>query len=171
MKLVYYCVLGICQQRWMPFWPPLLPADKPTPIKQRGQYKHINFYINLLNLTKPLNSGLKKWMPKAARHSDGVDSSNPRCWRGKWLHHHGGGVCWLFVLLWMDSWRHELIICKIWYKNNLKMRLTALLFDPRTRAPYHIPLLWRQFLVWIVFEVFTFSPLIFFSPPHNWCKL
>jgi hypothetical protein len=31
---------------------------------------------------------------------------------------------------------HKLIICKIWYKNNLKMRLTALLFDPPTHAPY-----------------------------------
>jgi hypothetical protein len=27
-------------------------------------------------------------------------------------------------------------MCKIWYRNNLKMRLTALLFDPPTRAPY-----------------------------------
>jgi hypothetical protein len=63
-------------------------------------------------------------MRKAARHSDGVDSSNPRRWRGEWLHHHGGGVCWLFVLLWMDLWRHKLIVCKKWYKNNLKMRLT-----------------------------------------------
>ncbi len=24
----------------------------------------------------------------------------------------------------MDSWRHELIVCKKWYKNNLKLRLT-----------------------------------------------
>jgi hypothetical protein len=41
-------------------------------------------------------------MSKAARHSDGVDSLNPQSWRGKQIHHHGGGVCWLFVLLWMD---------------------------------------------------------------------
>ncbi len=75
-------------------------------------------------------------MCKATCHSDVVDSSNPRRWRGEWLHHHGGGVCWLFVLLWMDSWRHELILCKKWYKNNLKMRLTALLFDPPRRAPH-----------------------------------
>ncbi len=75
-------------------------------------------------------------MRKAARHLDGVDSSNPRRWRGKRLHHHGGGVCWLFVLLWMDSWRHELIVCKKWYKNNLKMKLKALHFDPRRRAPH-----------------------------------
>ncbi len=64
-------------------------------------------------------------MRKAAHHSDGMDSLNPHCWWGERLYHHGGGVCWLFVLLWMDSWRHELIICKKWYKNNLKMRLTA----------------------------------------------
>ncbi len=42
-------------------------------------------------------------MRKAARHLDGVDLLNPRRWRGEQLHHHGGGVCWLFVLLWMDS--------------------------------------------------------------------
>ncbi len=75
-------------------------------------------------------------MRKAACHSDNVNSLKPRRWRGERLHHHGGGVCWLFVLLWMDSWRHELIICKKWYKNNLKMRLTELLFDPRRRAPH-----------------------------------
>jgi hypothetical protein len=41
-------------------------------------------------------------MRKAACHSGGVDSSKPRRWKGKHLHHGGGGVCWLFVLLWMD---------------------------------------------------------------------
>ncbi len=75
-------------------------------------------------------------MHKAAHHSDGVDSANLRCWRGEWLHHHGGGVCWLFVLLWMDLWCHKLIVCKKWYKNNLKMRLTALLFDPPRHASH-----------------------------------
>jgi hypothetical protein len=63
----------------------------------------IDFYINLLILPTPFNSGLGTNMRKAARHLDGVDSLNPRRWRGKRLHHHGGGVCWLFVLLWMDS--------------------------------------------------------------------
>ncbi len=128
--------MGVRWWRWMPFRPPLLPPDEPTSIKLRGWYKYIDFYINLLNLTKPCNSGLKKWMHKAARHSDGVDSLNPRGWRGKLLYHHGGGVCWLFVLLWMDSWCHELIVCKKLYKNNLKMRLTALLFDPPRRATH-----------------------------------
>ncbi len=136
MQLVYYYVLGIRRQRWMLFRPPLLPADKPTSNKHRGWYKYIDFYINSLNLTKPFNSSLKKLMRKAACHSDGVDSLNPRRWRGKRLYHHGGGVCCLFVLLWMDSWRHELIVSKKWYKNNLKMRLTALLFDPPRRAPH-----------------------------------
>ncbi len=120
----------------MPFRPPLSPVDEPTSIKHRGQYKYIDFYINLLNLTNPFDSSLKKWMCKAAHHSDGVDSSNPHRWRGERLHHHGGGVCWLFLLLWMDSWHHELIVCKKWFKNNLKMRLTALFFDPPRHAPH-----------------------------------
>jgi hypothetical protein len=54
-----------------------------------------------MNLTKPFNSNLGKWMCKAARRLGGVDLLNPCRWRGKRLHHHGG-VCWLFVLLWMD---------------------------------------------------------------------
>jgi hypothetical protein len=77
-------------------------------------------------------------MHKAARHLDGMDSLNPHRWRGERLYHHGGGVCWLFVLLWMDSCHPELIVCKKWYKHNLKMRLMALLFDPRRRAPHHM---------------------------------
>ncbi len=112
--------IEVRQRRWMLFWPPLLPADKPTSIKHRGGYKYIDFYINLLNLTKPFNSGLKKWMRQAACHWGGMVSSNPRCWRGERLHHHGGGVCWLFMLLWMDLWCHETIVCEKWYKNNPK---------------------------------------------------
>ncbi len=114
----------------MPFWPPLLPADKPKSFKHRGRYKYIDFYISLLNLTKPFNSGLGKWMCKAARHSDGVDSLNSCRWRGEQLHHHGGGVYWLFVLLWVDSWRHELTICIKWYKDNPKESLCGVTFCP-----------------------------------------
>jgi hypothetical protein len=46
-----------------------------------------------MNLTKPFNSGLGKKMRKAAGPLGGVDSLNPRPWRGERLHHHGGGVC------------------------------------------------------------------------------
>ncbi len=49
---------------------------------------------------------------------------------GKRLHHHGGGVCWLFVLLWIDLWRHKLIVCKKWYKNNPKEGLCGVTFCP-----------------------------------------
>ncbi len=76
-----------------------------------------------MNLFKSFDSNLGQYMHKAARPLGGMESLNSRRWRGERLHHHGGGVCWLFVLLWMDSWCHELIVCKKWYKNNLKMRL------------------------------------------------
>jgi hypothetical protein len=35
----------------------------------------------------------------AAQPSGGVDLLNPRCWRGKRLHQHGGDVCCVFVFL------------------------------------------------------------------------
>jgi hypothetical protein len=46
-----------------------------------------------LNLTKPFNVRLEKYMRKATHPSGCVDSLNPHCWRGEWLHHHGDGVC------------------------------------------------------------------------------
>ena len=87
----------------MPFRQLLLTTDEQTSSKHRGLYKYINFYINLLILNKPINRGLEKRMHKAASYLGGVVSSNPCRWRGKQIHHHGGGVCWLFVLLWMNS--------------------------------------------------------------------
>ncbi len=73
-----------------------------------------------MNQIKSFNSGLGTNMRKAACPLGGGVSLNPRRWRGEQCHHYGGGVCWLFVLLWIDSWRHELIVCKKWYKNNPK---------------------------------------------------
>ncbi len=75
-----------------------------------------------MNLFKSFDSGLGQYMCKAACPSGGMESSNPRRWRGKRLHHHGGDVHCVFVLLWMDS---ELKVGKKRYKHNLKMRLTA----------------------------------------------
>jgi hypothetical protein len=95
--------LGIHQEQWMPFWPPSFPVDKPTSIKYRGGYKRTNFYNNLTNQTKSFDSSLGKYICKAARSLDSVDSLNPHRWRNKQLYNHGGGVCWLFVLLWIDS--------------------------------------------------------------------
>jgi hypothetical protein len=56
-----------------------------------------------MNLFKSFDSDLGKYMRKVARPLGGMESSNPHRWRGEQLHHHSGGVCWLFVLLWMDS--------------------------------------------------------------------
>jgi hypothetical protein len=67
-------------------------------IKHRGKHKIIYFYINLLNLLNHFNGGIGTSMRKAAHPLGGVGSSNPRRWRGERLHHHGDGVCLLFVL-------------------------------------------------------------------------
>jgi hypothetical protein len=56
-----------------------------------------------MNLFKFFNSGLGQYMRKAAHPLGGMESSNPLRWRGKRLHHHGGDVHCVFVLLWMDS--------------------------------------------------------------------
>ena len=55
-----------------------------------------------MNLFKSFDGDLGQYMHKAACLLGGMESLNPRRWRGERLHHHGGGVCWLFVLFWMD---------------------------------------------------------------------
>jgi hypothetical protein len=51
-----------------------------------------------LNLLNRFDGGIGTNMRKAAHPSGGMDSSNPRRWRGEQLHHHGDGVCLLLVL-------------------------------------------------------------------------
>jgi hypothetical protein len=51
-----------------------------------------------LNLLNCFDGGIGTNMRKATHPSGGMDSSNPRRWSGKRLHHHGDGVCLLFVL-------------------------------------------------------------------------
>jgi hypothetical protein len=70
-----------------------------------------------MNLFQSFNSGLGQYMCKAAHPLGGMESSNPRCWRGKRLHHHGGDVRCVFVLLWIDL---ELNVCKKQYKITLR---------------------------------------------------
>jgi len=65
----------------------------PNSIKYRGQHKLINFYIIFMILLNLFNSGVGLNIRKAARPYSGMDSSNPRHWRGERLHHHGDGVC------------------------------------------------------------------------------
>jgi hypothetical protein len=55
-----------------------------------------------MKLFKSFDSGLGQYMRKAACPSGGMESSNPRRWRGKRLHHPGGDVRCVIVLLWMD---------------------------------------------------------------------
>ena len=45
-----------------------------------------------MNLFKSFDRGLGKNMLMAARLLGGMDSSNPRRWKGERLHHHGDGV-------------------------------------------------------------------------------
>ena len=49
-------------------------------------------------LLKRFDVGVGKGMRKAAHPWGGADSSNPRCWRGWRLHHHGGVFVRLVVL-------------------------------------------------------------------------
>jgi hypothetical protein len=70
---------------------------------QEVEKKYTNFYVNIMNLLNRFDVGLGTNMYKTACPSGGLDSSNPHHWRAGRLHHHGGGVCYLFVLLWMDS--------------------------------------------------------------------
>jgi hypothetical protein len=56
-----------------------------------------------MNLFESFDSNLGKYMLKAACPLAGMESLNPRRWRGERLHHHGGGVCCFFVMLCMDS--------------------------------------------------------------------
>ena len=64
-------------------------------MKHRGKHKLINFYINLLNLLNRFNGSIGTSMHKDAHPLGGVGSSNSRRWKGKRLHHHGDGVCWM----------------------------------------------------------------------------
>ncbi len=89
-----------------------------------------------MNLFKSSICGLGQYMRKAARPLGSMESSNPRRWRGKGLHHHGGEVHCMFVLLWMDSWCHKLKVCTKWYKNNLKMRLMMSQSVPPRLTPH-----------------------------------
>jgi hypothetical protein len=99
--------------------------------------KYIDFSINLLNLTKPFNSGLGKWMHNTTRNSDGVD---PR------IHAAGeasssitmvvvfvGCLCWCGLTRDVTSSLYVKMVRK-----NLKMRLTALLCATHWLAPYHM---------------------------------
>ena len=46
-----------------------------------------------MNQIKSFSGGFGKYMHKAARPLEGMDSSNPRRWTGEQLQHHGDGVC------------------------------------------------------------------------------
>ena len=138
---IYYNVISLIVYYWLP--PTTMDAVLATIVAGGQALIQLNirsiktywFLIDSTNQTKSFNSGLGVNMSKAARPSGCVVSSNPPRWRGERLHHHGGGVCWLFVLLRMDSWRHKLIVCKIWYKNNPKEGLKTLLCAPPRLAP------------------------------------
>ena len=51
-----------------------------------------------MNLLKSIDVDLGKYMCKATHPLGGVDSSNPHRRKGWLLHHHSGGVCWVFAL-------------------------------------------------------------------------
>ncbi len=116
-----------------------------------------------MNQTKTFNSSLGTNMHKAARPSGSMVSSNSCRWRGKWCHHHGGGVCWLFVLLWIDSWHHELIVCKKWFKSNPKEGLCGVTFWPTLACT--TPIAKRPFKYTNRGQSFMFHEFI-----HSWVR-
>ena len=61
-----------------------------------------------MNPLKTFDRGLGKNMPKATNPLGGMDSSNPRHWRGWRLHHHSVGVCCVYVLCVAVSSGHHL---------------------------------------------------------------
>ena len=85
-------------------------------------------------------------MRKAAHPSGGMDSSNPHRWRGEQLHHHGDGVCLLFVLFCAVSSdrRHSSYVDK--YESNLKVGLLMKQSVPPRLAPYLIETSWLAVL-------------------------
>ncbi len=90
----------------------------------------------MLNLLNRIDGGIGTNMRKAAHPSGGMDSSNPHRWRGEQLHHHGDGVCLLFVLFCAVSSdrRHSSYVDK--YESNLKVGLLMKQSAPPRLAPY-----------------------------------
>jgi hypothetical protein len=79
--------------------------------------KYIHFYINLVILPKPFDSGFGQYAHNPAHHLGSMDSSNPHHWRGTWLHHHGGDVLCVFFLCVAVS----LVVCRKGPEHNLKV--------------------------------------------------
>ncbi len=128
--------MGRCQWQWMPFWPPLLPADKPKSIKHKNDtnilLSTLIYWIEL----NPLTAALKN------------ECARPPATPTVWIHqiHAAGGASGSITMvvvfvgcLCCCGWTRDVTsssYVKKWYKNDLKMRLTVLLFDPPRRAPY-----------------------------------
>jgi len=62
-------------------------------------------------------------MRKAAHYFGSMDSSNSRRWRGERLHHHGDGVCLLFVLF-VPS--HLVVFTRHMYLDKYKRDVTSM---------------------------------------------
>ena len=68
--------------------------------------------MNLMNLLNRFDGGIVTSMSKAAHPSGGVDSSNPRRWRGERLHHGDGVFLLLFFVavtrrMYVDEYERE----------------------------------------------------------------
>ncbi len=91
-------------------------------------------------IAKPFNGSLGKNMCKVAHPTGSVGSSNPHCWRGEQLCHHGDGVWEVFCDFCAISWfltpqSGSLYVKNVW-QHNLKVRLIVLLFVPHWLASY-----------------------------------
>ena len=76
---------------------------------------------------------------------------------------------WCLLVVCVVSWRHKLIVCKIWYKNNPKEGLKTLLFDPPTLAPHHQYCSIQTHILQVRVILRFISAIISFHSAHDAC--
>ena len=113
-------------------------APSPPPPPKNAPLAKPLSACNLLNLLNRFNGSLRTNMHKAAHPSGGMCSSNPRCWRGEQLQHHGEVDCHVVCAF--------CVVSNLWLVSRTRHTyiLEVLQSEPPTLAPYHTPMPWCQ---------------------------